>query len=99
MYNKKFPHKIHFLFIFYSSFDDSSGWVPLLITLMYEFNKDDSFWRPYLDLIPDIGSFGHPLFWKEEEIKKELSGMIYVVIYHLNKMNLQSPLHYCFYFK
>ena len=42
---------------------------------MYEFNKEDSFWRPYLDLIPDIGNFGHPLFWKEEEIKKELSGM------------------------
>eukprot|EP00111_Clytia_hemisphaerica_P006549 TCONS_00018965-protein len=57
------------------SLDESSGWVPLLITLMYEFKKDDSFWRPYLDLIPDTKGFGHPLFWKEEVIKRELSGM------------------------
>ena len=56
------------------SLDDSSGWIPLLITLMYEFMKENSFWRPYLDLIPEIPGFGHPLFWKEADIKNELSG-------------------------
>lgn len=57
------------------SLDDSSGWVPLLITIMYEFVKPDSFWAPYLNLVPEISEFGHPLFWKQEVVNKELSGM------------------------
>lgn len=56
------------------SLEESSGWVPLLITLMYEFTKEDSFWRPYLDLVPEVTGFGHPLFWKEEDMKAELRG-------------------------
>ena len=64
----------------YFSFEDSSGWVPLLITLMYEFKKDDSFWRPYLDLIPEDTDFGHPLFWKGDIVKQELCGMYFKTV-------------------
>uniref|UniRef100_T2M9D8 N-lysine methyltransferase SETD6 n=1 Tax=Hydra vulgaris TaxID=6087 RepID=T2M9D8_HYDVU len=57
------------------SLNDSSGWLPLLITLMWEFNQKDSFWASYLLLVPEISEFGHPLFWKEEEYNLEFQGM------------------------
>ncbi|KAI8977011.1 hypothetical protein BDF20DRAFT_872393 [Mycotypha africana] len=47
------------------------GWTPLIISLMYEMKKDDSFWKPYLDVLPQ--AFSTPMFWTEEELK-ELNG-------------------------
>jgi len=57
------------------SLDDSSGWVPLLITLMYEYNSENSPWKQYLQLIPETKNLGHPLFWKLGELEEELQGI------------------------
>ncbi|XP_033095988.1 N-lysine methyltransferase setd6-like [Anneissia japonica] len=47
-----------------------SGWVPLLITLMYEYTNMDSVWRSYLDLCIDHHTFNLPMFWSPDELKK-----------------------------
>lgn len=60
--------------ILYYSICDGSGWVPLLLTLMYEYTNKDSKWKPYLDLLPNIEEFGHPLFWTVEELEDEMKG-------------------------
>ncbi|XP_057294965.1 uncharacterized protein LOC130623492 [Hydractinia symbiolongicarpus] len=57
------------------SLDDSSGWIPLLLTLMFEYNIKNSFWAPYLRLMPEAKEFGHPLFWTTEDQIANLSGM------------------------
>ncbi|XP_069134186.1 N-lysine methyltransferase setd6-like [Argopecten irradians] len=44
-----------------------SGWVPLLLALMYEYNNPESTWRPYLDLVPDFRELDLPMFWPENE--------------------------------
>ena len=31
-------------------------------------------WKPYLDLLPNIEEFGHPLFWTVEELEDEMKG-------------------------
>lgn len=65
---------ILFSVILYSSICDGSGWVPLLLTLMYEYRNEDSKWKPYLELLPNAEEFGHPLFWTVEELEDELKG-------------------------
>ncbi len=40
-----------------------SGWVPLLLSLMYEYTNQTSQWRPYLDLCPDFDELDQPMFW------------------------------------
>ena len=52
----------------------SSGWVPLLLALMYEFSNSESFWKPYLDLTPDVTTLDQPLFWSAEERQVQLTG-------------------------
>ncbi|XP_060592491.1 N-lysine methyltransferase setd6-like [Ruditapes philippinarum] len=52
----------------------SSGWVPLLIALMYEYNNPTSHWRPYLDLVPDFKELDLPMFWPSAERKDLLEG-------------------------
>ncbi|KAJ8312192.1 hypothetical protein KUTeg_009565, partial [Tegillarca granosa] len=51
-----------------------SGWVPLLITLMYEYNNPASKWRPYMDLVPDFKELDLPLFWTKSERDTLLKG-------------------------
>ena len=41
----------------------NSGWVPLLLSLMFEYTNNDSLWRPYLDLCPDFNELDQPMFW------------------------------------
>ncbi|KAF1800370.1 hypothetical protein V8B55DRAFT_1536723 [Mucor lusitanicus] len=48
-----------------------NGWTPLIITLMYESQKEDSFWKPYFDVLPR--QFSTPMFWEEADLK-ELQG-------------------------
>lgn len=71
---------IFFLILFWSCFffslDDSSGWATLLIALMLEFNDENSYWAPYLRLVPQPEEFGHPLFWTANEHKEELKGTL-----------------------
>ncbi|XP_033747105.1 N-lysine methyltransferase SETD6-like [Pecten maximus] len=50
-----------------ASLASESGWVPLLVALMYEYNNPESTWRPYLDLVPDFRELDLPMFWPESE--------------------------------
>ncbi|XP_014676643.1 PREDICTED: N-lysine methyltransferase setd6-like [Priapulus caudatus] len=50
-----------------------SGWVPILIALMYEFTNPSSRWRPYLDVV-DFSRLDLPMFWPESELDSELRG-------------------------
>jgi SET domain-containing protein 6 len=47
------------------SLTSTSGWVPLLLSLMYEYNNPQSKWRSYLDLVPDFNQLDLPMFWTE----------------------------------
>ncbi|KAK3742989.1 hypothetical protein QZH41_015617, partial [Actinostola sp. cb2023] len=49
-----------------------SGWIPLLISLMYEFTNSTSFWRPYLDIVPSLQILDQPMFWGKEDRKRLL---------------------------
>eukprot|EP00795_Rhopilema_esculentum_P015478 gene15478-6729_t len=53
----------------------TSGWISLLLALMYEMKKGDSYWAPYLALCPSINEFNQPMFWRDEERQEELTGM------------------------
>ncbi|XP_054908820.1 N-lysine methyltransferase setd6 [Poeciliopsis prolifica] len=57
-----------------SSLESSSGWVPLLLALLYESTSPGSHWRPYLSLWPGFKALDHPMFWSKEERDKLLKG-------------------------
>lgn len=42
-------------------------WLPLLVTLLYEYTNPVSKWRPYLDLVPDKDTLNQPIFWNRLE--------------------------------
>ncbi|XP_071789506.1 N-lysine methyltransferase setd6-like [Asterias amurensis] len=54
--------------------NSASGWVPLLLSLMYEYTNSESKWGPYLDACcpPDSDQLDQPMFWESETIAKEL---------------------------
>ncbi|XP_038149851.1 N-lysine methyltransferase setd6 [Cyprinodon tularosa] len=56
------------------SLESSSGWVPLLLALLYESTSSQSHWKPYLSLWPDFKALDHPMFWSEEERDRLLKG-------------------------
>ncbi|KAJ3597140.1 hypothetical protein NHX12_003540 [Muraenolepis orangiensis] len=56
------------------SLESSSGWVPLLLALLYEYTSPDSSWAPYLSLWTDFSSLDQPLFWSTEERDTLLRG-------------------------
>ncbi|XP_076590177.1 N-lysine methyltransferase setd6-like [Chaetodon auriga] len=57
-----------------SSLVSSSGWVPLLLALMYEHMSSESHWKPYLSLWTDFKTLDHPMFWSKEERERLLKG-------------------------
>ncbi|PWA33024.1 hypothetical protein CCH79_00013064 [Gambusia affinis] len=57
-----------------SSLESSSGWVPLLLALLYESTSPESHWRAYLSLWPGFKELDHPMFWSKEERDKLLKG-------------------------
>ncbi|XP_029289055.1 N-lysine methyltransferase setd6 isoform X2 [Cottoperca gobio] len=57
-----------------SSLESSSGWVPLLLALLYEYTSSQSRWKPYLSLWTDFKTLDHPMFWSQEERERLLSG-------------------------
>ncbi|KAJ8247385.1 hypothetical protein GJAV_G00245780 [Gymnothorax javanicus] len=56
------------------SLESASGWVPLLLALMWEYTSPESHWRPYLSLWPDLKVLDHPMFWTGEERARLLQG-------------------------
>ncbi|KAG7279778.1 LOW QUALITY PROTEIN: hypothetical protein CRUP_008848, partial [Coryphaenoides rupestris] len=54
--------------------ESSSGWVPLLLALLYEYTCPESTWAPYLSLWTDFSSLDQPLFWSTEERLSLLRG-------------------------
>ncbi|XP_056596126.1 N-lysine methyltransferase setd6 isoform X1 [Triplophysa dalaica] len=56
------------------SLESASGWVPLLLALLYEYTCPQSQWKPYLSLWPDFSILDHPMFWADEEREKLLKG-------------------------
>ena len=66
MWTKKSSNTFNKLnkFVASNELKSKSGWVPLLLTLMYEYTKEHSKWRPYFDMVPDI-QFDIPMFWDE----------------------------------
>lgn len=57
-----------------ASLESSSGWVPLLLALLYESTSSQSHWKPYLSLWPDFKALDHPMFWSKEERDTLLKG-------------------------
>ncbi|CAO3649021.1 unnamed protein product [Cunninghamella echinulata] len=45
-----------------------TGWSPLILCMMYEMKNDDSFWKPYFDILPR--TFSTPMFWPDVELLK-----------------------------
>lgn len=57
-----------------SRLESLSGWVPLLLALLYEYTSSQSHWRPYLSLWTDFRTLDHPMFWSKEERDRLLKG-------------------------
>ena len=51
----------------FSPFLSRNKWLPLLLTLLYEYTNPDSKWRPYLDLVPSEAVLNQPIFWNKQE--------------------------------
>ncbi|XP_007477603.1 N-lysine methyltransferase SETD6 [Monodelphis domestica] len=58
----------------HGALQSQSGWVPLLLALLYEYLAEDSPWSCYFSLWPDLGSLQHPMFWSEGELRQLLQG-------------------------
>ncbi|XP_072277372.1 N-lysine methyltransferase SETD6 [Pyxicephalus adspersus] len=56
------------------SLESASGWVPLLLALMYEATDGGSPWAPYFGLWPQLVPPDLPMFWSEEERAELLRG-------------------------
>ncbi|XP_073420479.1 N-lysine methyltransferase SETD6 [Dendrobates tinctorius] len=54
--------------------DSRSGWVSLLIALMYEATDEASPWAPYFGLWPQLSTPDLPMFWSENERLRLLKG-------------------------
>ncbi|XP_053304411.1 N-lysine methyltransferase SETD6 isoform X2 [Spea bombifrons] len=54
--------------------DSTSGWVPLLLALMYEATDSTSPWAPYFGLWPELNPPDLPMFWSEDERRQLLQG-------------------------
>ncbi|XP_035520501.1 LOW QUALITY PROTEIN: N-lysine methyltransferase setd6 [Morone saxatilis] len=57
-----------------ASLESPSGWVPLLLALLYEYTSSQSHWKPYLSLWTDFKALDHPMFWSKEERDRLLMG-------------------------
>lgn len=52
-----------------------SGMTPLALYLMNEkFNNPDSFWKPYLDILPEKDEIDAAVFWDPKELESLLDG-------------------------
>ncbi|KAM3920657.1 N-lysine methyltransferase SETD6 [Leptodactylus fuscus] len=54
--------------------ESKSGWVPLLISLMFEATDEASPWAPYFGLWPQLTPPDLPMFWSKDERLRLLKG-------------------------
>ncbi|XP_070763845.1 N-lysine methyltransferase setd6 [Enoplosus armatus] len=57
-----------------SPLESSSGWVPLLLALLYEYTSTQSHWKPYLSLWTNFKTLDHPMFWSKGDRDRLLRG-------------------------
>ena len=64
-FNTSHPHSLSHLHLPPGKelLESSSGWVPLLMALLYEYTSPESPWAPYLSLWTDFSRLDQPLFW------------------------------------
>ncbi|CAM9695350.1 unnamed protein product [Lampetra planeri] len=72
-----------------ASLKSQSGWVALIVALMYEFTCPNSRWKPYLALCPEPDQLDLPMFWPEEERKRLLRGTGVPEAVHLDLENIE----------
>ncbi|GAB6030185.1 N-lysine methyltransferase setd6 [Chamberlinius hualienensis] len=84
-----------------SNGNNEIGWVPLLITLMWEYLQSESRWKPYLDIMFNLQSERDlPMFWKSD-LFSEVEGteLKASVESDLNKMKEDFEKHVLPYFR
>ncbi|XP_062514334.1 N-lysine methyltransferase SETD6-like [Corticium candelabrum] len=54
--------------------EEENVWIPLLVTLMGEYCKHESYWRPYFDLCPQFDEMDPVLLWESSETARLLRG-------------------------
>ncbi|XP_029651312.1 N-lysine methyltransferase SETD6 [Octopus sinensis] len=57
-----------------SATKSDKGWITLLLSILHEYNKPNSKWRPYFNLVPDFKHLELPLFWSETNRTELLQG-------------------------
>uniref|UniRef100_A0A5S6M7R8 N-lysine methyltransferase SETD6 n=1 Tax=Xenopus tropicalis TaxID=8364 RepID=A0A5S6M7R8_XENTR len=72
------------------SLQSCSGWVPLLISLLYEATDSSSHWAPYFGLWPELDPPDMPMFWSEEEQTKLLQGTGILEAVHKDLKNIEK---------
>jgi len=55
-------------------FNDLSGWVKLLLCLMFEYTSKTSKWKPYMNFLPSVKCIDQPMFWSQSERATLLKG-------------------------
>ncbi|XP_067929235.1 N-lysine methyltransferase setd6-like isoform X2 [Watersipora subatra] len=54
------------------SLSSNSGWLPLILAILYEKFDPESKWRAYLDTFPNFTNMDLPMFWPLSELESEL---------------------------
>ncbi|XP_048461855.1 N-lysine methyltransferase setd6 isoform X2 [Rhincodon typus] len=54
-----------------AALESPSGWVPLLLSMMFEITSSESRWKSYFSLWPDFSSLHHPMFCFQEPCEDE----------------------------
>ncbi|XP_072135378.1 N-lysine methyltransferase setd6 [Mobula birostris] len=73
-----------------AALESRSGWVPLLLAMMFEITSSKSHWRPYFSLWPGFSTLHHPMFWSEEERNMLLLGTGVALAVEKDLMNIEE---------
>uniref|UniRef100_UPI00398E6B01 N-lysine methyltransferase setd6 isoform X1 n=1 Tax=Pristiophorus japonicus TaxID=55135 RepID=UPI00398E6B01 len=73
-----------------AALESQSGWVPLLLSMMFEITSGESRWKPYLSLWPGFSTLHHPMFWSEEERNRLLLGTGVALAVEKDLLNIEE---------
>lgn len=73
-----------------AALESRSGWVPLLLSMMFEITNDESCWKSYFSLWPGFCTLHHPMFWSEEERNRLLLGTGVAVAVEKDLINIEE---------